>query len=143
MGRALIASMIATAFISGVLYANGRLDLLPEFDLFAELGAFNARFGLPTTEQAVWLTHGIIGVVIYGVMYAVLRPILPGGGGLSGLVFGIITWLIMMVSFMPLSGHELFAQDLGPHFIGASAALHALFGLILGISYAALSDGEA
>lgn len=142
MIRAIFASAIATAIITLLIYGNEQTGFLPELSFLDDLATFNERIGLPTTPQAVWTVHAIIGVVLYGVVYAVIQPILPGSAASEGLWFGFITWLLMMVVFMPLTGRELFAQDLGTVFIGATFALHLLYGLVIGVSYDAMSASD-
>lgn len=143
MARALFAGIIATAIISALVYANATLGFLPEFDLLAEIGDFNARLGLPTTAQAAWATHAIIGSVVYGALFALLEPILPGGSMTEGLTFGLLAWLAMMVTFMPLAGNAIFAQNLPYTVAAATLGFHAVYGAVLGISYAALGESEA
>lgn len=142
MARALLASLIATAIVSALVYVNVRLGFLPAFNLPREIAAFNTRFGLPATENAVWIMHGFIGVVVWGVVFGVVRPILIGSGMVEGLVFGIITFLVMMVFFMPLAGREIFAQDLGGPFIGAALALNLVYGAVLGAAMSAIEDSR-
>lgn len=140
MARALFAGIIATAIVSALVYVNVALGFVPQFDMLAEIRAFNRRVGLPVSAEAVWLTHAVIGIVVYGLAFAVLEPILPGRGATAGMAFGVIAWLAMMVTFMPLAGRALFAQDLGGVVIVASLALHLVYGAVLGVSYAALRE---
>ncbi|MEM7693935.1 MAG: DUF6789 family protein [Pseudomonadota bacterium] len=142
MVRAIFAGLIATAVISALIYANERMGFVPGVSLPADIAAFNARIGLPATLQAVWVTHALLGSVIYGIVYALLEPILPGRGGVAGLWFGVVTWLAMMVSFMPLAGHQIFAQDIGLAFAAIALGIHLLYGLILGTSYTALQGSN-
>jgi hypothetical protein len=140
MARALLASLIATAIVSALLYVNVRLGFLPAFDLLPEIAAFNTRLGLPATLNSVWAMHVFIGVIVWGVVFAVIRPILIGSGIVEGFVFGIITFLVMMVFFMPLAGRELFARDLPNAFIAASAGLNIVYGIVLGAAMSAIED---
>jgi len=142
MTRALFASMIATAVISALIYLNVRMALFPSFDLLHDIALFNDRIGLPATSQAVWVTHVMVGVFVFGAIFAVLQPILPGRGTVQGMWFGFVLWLIMMVSFMPLAQHEIFARDLWPAFPVLALVLHLLYGGVLGMSHAALSEGD-
>ncbi|XWN31369.1 MAG: DUF6789 family protein [Devosia sp.] len=142
MVRAITASAISTAILSALIYANMQMGFLPSVDIIGEVRGFNGRLGFPASEEAAWLTHALIGVLIYGITFSALRPILPGRSVMQGAAFGIITWLVMMVFFMPLAGHEVFAQDLGGLMIGTTLAMHLLFGIFLSITYSALSDRE-
>lgn len=140
MGRALFAGTVATAIVSALIYVNVIMGFVPQLDLLAEIEAFNVRLGLPASETAAWATHVVLGVLVYGLAYAALEPILPGRALTAGLVFGIVTFLAMMVSFMPLAGRELFAQDLGPPAIGAALLLNLVYGGTLGAIYGVLDE---
>lgn len=142
MTRALLAGAIATAIVSALVYANAQLGFLPAFDLLAEIADFNRRIGLPATEHAAWGTHAVIGILIYGLVFAVLQPILPGNGTIEGSIFGMLAWLAMMVTFMPLAGHEVFASSLPPEVVVATLCVHLVYGAVLGLGYAALGDGD-
>ena len=143
MARAVFAGIIATAIVSALVYINARMGFLPQFDLLTEIRDFNGRLGLPSTMQAAWATHAIVGIALYGAAFALTQPILPGGGTTEGITFGLIAWLAMMVVFMPLAGHELFAQNLGYQVIAATLGFHVVYGGVLGLSYAALGDGDS
>lgn len=140
MARVFFATVIATLAITALMYMNVRLNLFPEFDILDDIKGFNTRIGLPSTEQAVWLTHLLIGIGLCGVLFALLEPILPGHGFASGLWFGVLTWLVKMLVFMPISGHQIFALDLPPVFIAITLGMNLLYGGILGMTYAAFSD---
>lgn len=142
MARAVFAGIIATAIVSALVYVNLRMEVLPQFQLLSEIGKFNARLGLPSSTQAAWATHVIVGVVLYGMVFALVQPIMPGGGTTEGVTFGLIAWLAMMVVFMPLAGHDIFAANLGYAIVAATLGVHVIFGAVLGISYAALSERE-
>lgn len=142
MGRAISASVIATAILSALIYANAQTGFLPEFDLVREIRAFNERLGLPATTHAAWITHALVGVILYGVFYAFIEPILPGGAAGQGLAFGLVLFLIMMVAVMPLAGRTLFAQDMGAVFIGAMAGMNLLYGLVIGVAFDALTQTD-
>lgn len=140
MGRALFAGIIATAIVSALIYVNVSMGFVPQLDMLSEIRAFNARLGLPSTETAAWVTHVTVGILVYAVAYAALEPILPGGAVSSGLFFGLVAFVVMMVSFMPLAGRELFAQDLGPEAIGAALAFNLVYGGVLGATYGLLAE---
>ena len=142
MARAIFAGIIATAVVSALMFMNSRAGFLPAFPLLSEIQAFNTRVGLPATEQAAWIVHAVIGVLLYGIVFALLQPILPGNGFAEGLTFGLITWLAMMTVFAPLAGHEIFLQDAPPIILAMTFGFHMLYGAVLGISFAALGDKD-
>lgn len=140
MARALLASLVATAVVSALIYVNVRLGFLPTFDLPAEIASFNTRLGLPATPNGVWIVHGLIGIVVWGSVFSVVRPILIGSGIAEGLVFGLVMFLTMMLFFMPLAGAGVFAQALGLPFVAAALALNLVYGAVLGATMSALED---
>ncbi|UOM33418.1 DUF6789 family protein [Acuticoccus sp. I52.16.1] len=137
MARAIFAAVIATLVAAGLIYLNGQMAALPPFPLLAEIQTFNARIGMPASDLAAWAAHAILGILVYGVIFALIQPILPGRGLGEGLVFGFITWLAMMVVFAPLTGHELFMRDLDPVLIALSLVFNLVYGAALGIAFAA------
>jgi hypothetical protein len=142
MARALLASLIATAVVSALIYVNVRLGFLPDFDLPTQIAAFNARLGLPTTVTAVWVVHSLVGVVVWGSVFAVIRPVLIGSGLLEGLVFGLLTFLAMMVFFMPLAGRGVFGGTIGLPFIGGALLMNLVYGAVIGATIAALEEAR-
>lgn len=142
MARAIFASIVATLVASALIYLNARVPLFTGSDFLVLVEAFNARIGLSSTERGAWVTHILLGTFVFGMIFAFLRPILPGRGSFQGLWFGGILWLAMMVSFMPLAGHQIFGQDLGPVFTAASLVFSLIYGAVLGMSYAAFGADD-
>ncbi|GAB5374685.1 MAG: hypothetical protein AcusKO_11470 [Acuticoccus sp.] len=130
--------MVATALV----YINDRMSLLPTSDLLIYIEVFNARLGLPGTAQSAWVMHLLLGVIIFGLSFAVLQPILPGRGTVQGIWFGVILWLAMMLVFVPLTQHEIFGRDLGGGFAAVMLAYNLVYGAVLGMSYAAFGPAD-
>lgn len=142
MTRAILAGIIATIVVSLILIAQDYFDLLPEFQLVEESQTLLATYGLPAESAVAWVFHAVVGAVIYGIIFAALEPILPGSGFTEGFVFGLLTWLVMMLVFMPLAGYGFFGVALGATVIIASLGLHLVYGIVLGISYKLLSEED-
>ena len=83
-----------------------------------------------------WIGHFVLGTVAWGIIYAALQASLPGAPVVKGLIFGALAWLAMMIIFMPLAGHGLFALSLGPQATAATLVLHLIYGAALGVAYA-------
>lgn len=143
MARAIFAAVVATLAATGLIYLNGQAAGLPQFPLLSEIQVFNARIGMPTTLEGAWAAHAILGVLVYGIIFALIQPILPGGALMEGIVFGIITWLVMMVVFAPLTGHDLFMQDLPQVLVAMSFAFNVIYGAVLGLCFSAFGGREA
>ncbi|MEM6847487.1 MAG: DUF6789 family protein [Pseudomonadota bacterium] len=136
MFRALFAAAVATVAVAAVVYFDEIANFLPQLSFLTEIANFNARLGLPLGESALWITHAVFGIVLFGPSFAFLQPVLPGGTVGEGITFGLLTWLAMMMVFMPLSGHEIFAQDLGVLAAVGTLGLNLVYGIVLGIATA-------
>ena len=75
-------------------------------------------------------------MIVWGLLFAVYdgaasRP----APWLKGIIFGVFTWLMMMVTFMPLAGAGFFGAkvDISTH-IGL-LVLNLIFGAVLGVTY--------
>ncbi|ORE94461.1 DUF6789 family protein [Acuticoccus yangtzensis] len=143
MARAIFAALIATAVASALIFMNGQALDLPQVPLLADISSFNTRIGMPSGTEGVWASHVILGILVYGVIFALIQPILPGNGLVEGISFGILTWLVMMVVFAPLVGHELFMTDLDGRVMGMLAGLNLVYGAVLGVGYAAFGGRTA
>ena len=77
MARAIIAAALATLVAAGLVHLNGTVSGGPSVPLLADIQAFNLRIGMPGTPDAAWIAHAVLGVLVYGVLYALIQPILP------------------------------------------------------------------
>jgi len=96
--------------------------------------------GLPLAPPIGWITHFVIGTILWGAAYAWLRPKFPSSGVLAGMVFGVLAWLAMMIVFMPIVGHGVFALGIGFPVTVATLVLHLIYGAALGISYDGIAE---
>jgi hypothetical protein len=58
---------------------------------------------------------------------------------LKGIIFGVFTWLIMMVAFMPLAKVGFFGSKIGPMAAVVTLIYHLVYGAVLGTTYGLLS----
>lgn len=126
-----ISGLIATIIISGLMILKSHLGLLPELNVIQD---FNLFFGSESLILA-WSLHILIGTFIWGGLFVFMLPVLVGDYWFKGLLFSLIGWLFMMVGYMPVMEHGLFAQDLGLHVLFATLILHLIYGLILGLFF--------
>ena len=132
--KGMVAGFVATLVLSGLLLLKSTMDLVPELNLIRLL----VNLGSISTVQA-WMDHFIVGVIIWGLLFAVYdgaasRP----APWLKGIIFGVFTWLMMMVTFMPLAGAGFFGAkvDISTH-VGL-LVLNLIFGAVLGVTYGLL-----
>ena len=129
--RGIIAGLVATIVLSILMLLKGMMGMMPELNVIKMLAG--QMGGSPVMG---WLAHFVIGVIIYGLAFANLRGLLPGGSNLvKGIVLSIVGWLIMMIAVMPMMGAGLFAMNMGMMATVATLVLHIIFGLVLGLTY--------
>lgn len=134
-----VAALVATFVLSILMVAKAQMGLMPELNVIRMLaGQMNAG---PATG---WMAHVLIGVVGYGLAYALVFRRLPFGGHvMRGVLLGLAGWLVMMIAVMPMAGAGLFGLNLGPMAPVATFMLHLIFGLVLGASYCFLHSSSA
>ena len=129
--RGIIAALVATIVLTVLMLLKGMMGMMPELNVAAMLGD-----QMGGSIAMGWVAHFVIGVIIYGLVFANLRGVLPGGSNLvKGIVLAIIGWLIMMIVLMPMMGAGMFAMSMGMMAAVATLVLHIIFGLVLGLTY--------
>jgi len=141
----LVAGLIATVVLSVLMLIKSAAGMLPGVNAISMLaGLGNQYLGLAPSPAIGWILHFLIGTVLWGLLYAALRPALPGGGDIGkGIVFSIGAWVLMMVIPMPLAGAGWFGLNIGIAAPVATLVLHIIFGAVLGATYARLWAGAA
>lgn len=88
-----------------------------------------------------WTAHAVIGVVLWGGLFALTDPVLPGNASLRGLLFAFGAWLVLMLILLPWTGGGVFAARLDHPFrmIAGSLALHGVYGWVLGFVFGRLT----
>jgi hypothetical protein len=134
--KGMVAGLVATLVLSGLLLLKATMHLVPELNIIRLLG----NLGSINTVQA-WMDHFIVGVIVWGLLFAAYDSVAerPASYPLKGILFGIFTWLVMMVAFMPLAKAGFFGAKYGP--IGAVVTLfyHLVYGVVLGTAYGLLT----
>ncbi|MGE3739721.1 MAG: DUF6789 family protein [Geminicoccaceae bacterium] len=133
--KGLIAGLAATLVLSALMIMKQLMGIMPELDIAAML---TSMLGLPSIVLG-WAMHFVIGTVVWGMGYAIVRRFLPGGPVVSGAVFGIGAWVMMMVAVMPMAGAGLFGLELGIMAPVMTFVLHVVFGAVLGFVFHALN----
>ena len=132
--KGLLAGLAATIVLSVLMLIKSALGLMPAVNaiqMLTQLGA--EHFGLPGSPVVGWIAHFVIGVVLWGLVFAHTYETWPGAAPIKGAVFSIMIWLLMMSMFMPMVGAGFFATSIavgGPAL--ATLVLHLIFGLVLG-----------
>ena len=133
--KGMVAGLVATLVLSGLLLLKSTMNLVPELNLIRLL----VNLGSISTVQA-WMDHFIIGVVVWGLLFGAYDSLASRPAHwLKGIIFGVFTWLIMMVAFMPLAKVGFFGSKIGPMAVAVTLMYHLVYGAVLGTTYGLLS----
>ena len=130
LGKGMIAGFVATVILSALMLMKNIASMLG---------------GMMGGSPAMgWAGHFVIGTVIWGALFALVEPQLPGSSPwLKGVVFGMGAWVLMMLMVMPMAGAGLFGMKMGVMAPMMTAVLHAIFGAVLGSTYGALLGSDS
>lgn len=132
----IVAGFTATVVLSALMLMKSAMGLMPEVNAIQMLSRMAATYGgLPQNPVIGWLLHFFIGTILWGILFALVVPRLPGGYWLRGVVFATGAWLLMMIVAMPMAGAGLFGLTLGIGAPIATLVLHLVFGAVLGAVY--------
>ncbi len=131
--KGMVAGFAATVVLSALMVMKTMMGVMPELDIIAMLSKMmGASFAMG------WITHLMIGTVVWGGLFVWLAPYLPGGSHwFKGVIFGVGAWLMMMLAVMPMAGAGLFGMNFGMMAPVMTLVLHIIFGAILGGVYGA------
>jgi uncharacterized membrane protein YagU involved in acid resistance len=133
--RGMLAGLIATLVLSGVLILKANMGLWPELNLIRLLVSLGS-----IQTVAAWMDHFIVGVVVWGLLFAAFDSLWESRAyWLKGLIFGVFAWLMMMVLFMPLAKAGWFGTRIGPAAAYVTLGMHLIYGLVLGVVYGLLT----
>ncbi len=129
--RGIVAGLVATIVLSMLMIAKGMMGLMPELDMIAMLSSM-----MSAPPVVGWIAHLMIGVAIWGGLFAFFYDQLPGKNAiLKGLFFGAVAWALMMIAVMPMAGAGFFGMNLGIMAPMMTLMLHLIFGLVLGLVF--------
>lgn len=128
--KGIVAGLVGTVALSVLMVMKNAMGLMPELDVIAMLAGM-----MHVPAAAAWAIHFMIGAV-WGVMFALLYKLIPGGSPVGkGMIFGTGAWLMMMVVVMPMAGAGLFGMTLGMMAPLMTWMLHLVFGAVLGATF--------
>jgi hypothetical protein len=131
--KGMVAGLIATLAMLGLLLLVSATGLVPGLETVGALPGLDP--GAVSGPATGWLIHLLLGTVLWGSLFALLYPGLPGGSVMKGIVFSVVPWLVTMLVLMPAADAGLFALRLGLAVPVATLILHAIFGAVLGVVY--------
>ncbi|HXH64815.1 MAG TPA: DUF6789 family protein [Mariprofundaceae bacterium] len=133
LSNGILAGLAATIVLSMLMVMKAKMGLMPDVNVIAMLAG---KMG--GSAAMGWAAHFMIGVIGYGLAYALVFSDLPFGNHTTcGIALGITGWLVMMVAVMPMMGAGLFGLALpsGMMVPVATLMLHVIFGAVLGYVY--------
>lgn len=137
LGSGVVAGLVATLVISMVLILRLSAGVMPWYNPI-EIMNLTAQnlLGTPDSIFVGWTIHFIVGTVIWGILFALLVPYLPGATNMQrGLVFGLGAWLVVMFTVFPMAGSGFFGMGFGLVAPLSTLLGHIVFGWALGGTY--------
>lgn len=142
LSSGMLAGLVATLVISMILILRLSAGIMPWYHPIEimNLTAQNV-LGMPDSLFVGWGIHFVVGTLIWGGLFGLLVPFLPGRSDTRrGLVFGLASWLVVMVTVFPLAGSGLFGLGFGLVAPLSTLLGHIVLGLVLGATYGWLRD---
>lgn len=131
---AFLGSGIATFVVTSIMAEEAAIGLEPQFSIAK---AWAGMIGMPDAAWAGWMVHMLVGTILGGAVFALAYGKLPGSSApLKGIVFGLASWVLMMLVFMPLAGAGVFALQAGASVLVFTLVLGLIYGAVLGGVYA-------
>jgi hypothetical protein len=130
--KGVIAGFCATVVLSALILLFNTLGVLKELDIVEHIDKLGS-----IQRVAAWVDHFIVGALLWGPIFAGFdattseaRPRWQ-----KGLMFGVITWFLMMTIFMWVIGAGPFGIRLGWVEPVGMFGMNMIYGLTLGVVY--------
>jgi len=134
--KGIVAGFAATVVLSMIMLAKSMMGLMPELNVIAMLGSM-----MNAAPVVGWVIHFMIGMIGWGVGFAIVFNILPGNSNLTkGISFTVAAWFLMMLVVMPMAGAGLFGLNMGMMAPAMTLMLHAIYGAVLGLVFGRLGN---
>lgn len=136
-----VAGGVATAVLSVVMLLIGVTGFEPQLELTRVLLALLDE---PSSQFALaWTLHFVVGSLGLGALFAYIELRLGADTHTkSGILFGVATWLVMMLVFLPLAGDGYFGFQVSHLAPLVMLGQHVLYGAVLGWVYGKLSPAH-
>lgn len=135
--KGMVAGGVATAVLSVVMLLMSATGFEPQLELTRLLLTLLGE----RSEYALgWVLHIAIGSVVLGGLFASVEPRLGADTHTkSGVLYGVIAWLVVMLVFLPAAGAGYFGFQLSLLAPLVILGLQVLYGGVLGWTYGKLS----
>jgi hypothetical protein len=132
--KGIAAGFCATVVLTAVMVIKAYAGIAPEVNLAALMsGVLNAPI------YVGWGVHFVVGTLIWGPLFAVLAPRIPGTTAvIKGVLFAVGAWALMQLVVLPIAGMGLFGIAYGFMATALTFVLHLVYGVVLGAIFAQL-----
>jgi hypothetical protein len=136
-----LSGFVATYVVVSMLAMNNALKSIPEVHVARTLADILGHADRPAVG---WIVLMVAGVFVIGGLYAEFAHRLPLRKSLTkGLALGIVSWLLMMLVFMPLGGAGLFGLGRSPVVPLVTLVLNLVYWVVLAVMYRYLAGPQA
>lgn len=125
----LLGAIAATIVLSIIMFLKMHMGYLPRFNVIADL----TDIAGVETPIIGWCIHILLGIIVWGSLFALISCWFKGPYFIKGLQFGVLLWLLMMIIYMPITENGLFASKLGYSVMITSLVFHLIYGFFLGL----------
>ena len=135
--KGMVAGGVATAVLSVLMLLISSTGYEPQLELTRMLMTL---LDAPKDFALGWTLHILIGSVVLGGFFAYVEPRLAANTHIKGgTLYGVLTWLVVMLFFMPSVGAGYFGFQLSLLAPIVMLALQVIYGAVLGWTYGKLS----
>ena len=128
-----LGGLLGTFVAASMMLMNNALHRIPEVHVAKTLSGI---LGSPDQVMVGVLVLLVAGIFVFGGLFAVLAPRLPIRSYLlKCLAFAMVSWLFMMLVFMPLGDAGFFGLNRSPVVPLATLILNLAYWFTLGMSY--------
>jgi len=128
IGKGVLSGVVATALLCGALYLLSLSGVLARADPVFVLNGVSLW-----PPVLSWIVQFALGAFVWGTLFAFISSILPGPYSLKGVIFGAVVWLVAL-------GVAWLVPAAVLPFGAIAAALHVLFGGVLGFTYGSVLE---
>jgi hypothetical protein len=130
--KGVIAGFFATVVLSALMLSFDAAGILKQLDIVEHIDKLGS-----IQRAAAWVDHFIVGTLLWGPIFAAFEATTSEARPRwqKGLMFGVITWVLMMLIFMPVIGAGLFGWRLGIVEPVGMLGMNLVYGLVIGVVF--------
>lgn len=135
--RGVMAGLPATIVLSVFMLSS---SVLPQFNHASLINNLIDKVleyqGMSAFPLIGWILHFFIGTIVWGSVFGVVEPILPGRTWRrKGMAFGLGCAFVFLVAIIPIAGAGFFGMKLSLVGILVTILHHLIYGFVLGDVY--------